>query len=148
MKSFNMEADEGKHSENFVEIAAQIDSENSPQKQRRQGSTIEHPGLMSRGKYALDPKLAGTSRIHGTALIYRNDRLKVGNFRQKFLIILRISAGGFVSRVCLESVLTDMSSGPMKSRRSLEPLGIELSAGKTTSWLRPAPPFLSNSLSR
>ncbi len=112
MKSFDMETDEGKNSEKIVEINAQNDSEYLPQKQQRQGSTIEHPGLMSRGKYALDPKLAGTSRIHGTALIYRNDRLKVGSFRQKFLIIPQDFRGGGLCpesasnpclRICLQA---------------------------------------------
>lgn len=85
MKSVNMENSEEVAAEKSVEISApQNDSENSTQKQRRPGSTIERAGLMSRGKHALDPKLAGASKIHGPALIYRNDRLKLGVTRQKF----------------------------------------------------------------
>eukprot|EP00291_Cryptomonas_curvata_P027225 CAMPEP_0172158730 /NCGR_PEP_ID=MMETSP1050-20130122/4547_1 /TAXON_ID=233186 /ORGANISM="Cryptomonas curvata, Strain CCAP979/52" /LENGTH=201 /DNA_ID=CAMNT_0012828179 /DNA_START=42 /DNA_END=643 /DNA_ORIENTATION=+ len=75
MKSVGMENAEEEAAEKSVEISApQNDSENLPQKQRRPGYTIERAGLMSKGKYALDPKLAGASKIHGPALIYRNDR--------------------------------------------------------------------------
>jgi hypothetical protein len=39
---------------------------------------------MSRGKYALDPELAGASKILGPALIYRNGRLRMDSFPQTF----------------------------------------------------------------
>ena len=56
------------------ELSAQSDPEKNSSKRQQPGTLIDKRDLKVRYRFALDPKLAGASKIHGPALIYRNDR--------------------------------------------------------------------------